>query len=53
MRRQLDMMGITETKMKRRGTVELDEGNVLIYIGVDKVNSNSRSRLYNAQTDEG
>ena len=38
MRRQLDIMGITETKMKGRGTVELDEGNVLIYSGVDKAN---------------
>ena len=38
MRRQLDITGITEMKMKGRGTVELDEGNVLIYSGVDKAN---------------
>ena len=38
MRRKWDITGKTETKVKGRGTIELNEGNVLIYSGVDKVN---------------
>lgn len=35
-RADLDILAITETKKKEKGTIELEKGHILIYSGVDK-----------------